>query len=137
MLVMIYQHWLTNVGNQYCFFFISPRFLPAIFDDFSKPMIVPKVINNAIPIEKSSNMAKICWKKNNIGYQCCLTITNIGLPMYQALGNALLCDHRYSAVWHYRINQPFSMLCEDSPAVYCARKFFCLNALRAYFSLLQ
>ena len=71
---MIYQHWLTNVepwltnvGNQHWFFFIFPKIF-AIFDEFSK-WIVPKVIKNTIPIEKSSNMAKM-WeemKKTNVG----------------------------------------------------------------------
>ena len=66
---MIYQHWLTNVepwltnvGNQYWFSFIFPQIF-AIVDDFSK-WIVPKVINNIIPIEKLSNVAEI-WGKNH------------------------------------------------------------------------
>ena len=70
---MIYQHWLTNVEPWLTNvgFFIFPQIF-AIFDDFSK-WIVPKVIRNTIPIEKSSNMAKI-WgemKKPTL-------VTNVG-----------------------------------------------------------
>ena len=53
---------VTNIG-----FFIFPQNF-AIFDDFSK-WIVPKVIKNTIPIEKSSNMAKIWGKMKKPGNQ--------------------------------------------------------------------
>ena len=75
--------WIFK-ANWTRFFFLFCQIF-AILDDFSKWIIVPKVIKNTIPIEKSSNMAKI-WgkmKKNNIGYQHWLTkvqhwLTNVG-----------------------------------------------------------
>ena len=75
-----FKFWILHgvgVGNglNNNFLHFPPIFF-AILDDFSKWIIVPKVIKNTIPIEKSSNMAKIWGEVKKP-----MWVTYVGLPM--------------------------------------------------------